>query len=225
MNIKLEKIFKKYDNIQVMNDFNIELNDNNITCLLGPSGCGKTTMLNIIAGLVKQDLGDIEGIDNKKISYIFQEDRLLPWATVEENILLILESRYSREEMIKRTEKYLKMVNLDDFRHSYPEQLSGGMKRRVSIARAFAYGGDIVIMDEPFKGLDFELKKKIIEDVLKLWNEEKKMIIFVTHDRDEAILMADDIFLLEGPPLKIKNKITVNIPRDKRKLEYEDIKF
>jgi len=115
------------------------------------------------------------------------------------------------------------MVNLNDFRNCYPEELSGGMKRRVSIARAFAFNGDIMIMDEPFKGLDYELKKGLINDVLDMWNDNEKLLIFVTHDIDEALLLADQIIVLQGLPLSIKDTINIDISKKKRKLESIDL--
>jgi NitT/TauT family transport system ATP-binding protein len=208
--IEVKDISKKYGNLQVLRNFNIKLEEKRISAILGPSGCGKTTLLNIISGLEKYDSGSIIGIENKKFSYIFQEDRLLPWSSVEENIHFVLKKDYKDQEIINITDKYLKIVGLEEYRHYYPNQLSGGMKQRVAIARAFAYPSDILLMDEPFKGLDMELKKNLIEAFISLWKKDKRTVIFVTHDMDEAMRLADYIFILGGKPLAIKEKVVTN---------------
>ncbi|MCC5911195.1 MAG: ATP-binding cassette domain-containing protein [Clostridiaceae bacterium] len=190
----------------------MELSSNGIHCLFGPSGCGKTTLLNILAGLSTADQGDIKGIENKTFSYIFQEDRLLPWATVEENIFLILTDSYSKREAQGLMDKYLDLVDLSKFKNYYPEALSGGMRQRVSIARAFAYEGDILLMDEPFKGLHMELKKTLMDYLISYWHQKKQLFLFVTHDVEEALYMADHIHIFQGPPMELTKKLTIDIP-------------
>lgn len=217
MSIEIKYLNKEYGTLKVLNDFNIRFEEEKITSLLGPSGCGKTTLLNIISGLEKYDSGSISGLENKKFSYIFQEDRLLPWSSVEENIQFILKRDYPQSEIIKITDKYLKMVGLEQYRHYYPRQLSGGMKQRVVIARAFAYPSDILLMDEPFKGLDMELKMNLIKSFISLWEKDKRTVIFVTHDIDEAMMLADYIFILEGKPLAVKEKIVMDTKREMRR--------
>lgn len=209
MAIEIKKLTKAYGELVIFEDFSIALEDKKITGLLGPSGCGKTTLLNIIAGLEAYNGGSIEGLEGKTFSYIFQEDRLLPWSTVKENIRFVLETRYNTEETEKITNQYLDMVGLKEYAHYYPRQLSGGMKQRVAIARAFAYPADILLMDEPFKGLDLELKTVLIQSFLKLWNQDKRTVVFVTHDLDEAMSFAHYIYILEGRPLKIRDRRTL----------------
>lgn len=209
MAIEIKNLYKAYGELVIFQDFSIALEDKKITGLLGPSGCGKTTLLNIIAGLEEYDGGSIEGIEGKTFSYIFQEDRLLPWSTVKENISFVLETIYNAEETEIITNQYLDMVGLKDYAHYYPRQLSGGMKQRVAIARAFAYPADILLMDEPFKGLDLELKTVLIQSFLKLWSQDKRTVVFVTHDFDEAMSFAHYIYILEGRPLKIRDKRTL----------------
>lgn len=211
MSIEVKDISKKYGSLEVLNNFNIKLEEKKISAILGPSGCGKTTLLNMISGLEKYDVGNITGIENKRFSYIFQEDRLLPWSTVEENIHFVLKRDYTDQEVIEITDKYLKMVGLEEYRHYYPKQLSGGMKQRVAIARAFAYPSDILLMDEPFKGLDMDLKTNLSGAFISLWKKDKRTVVFVTHDKDEAIKLADYVFILDGKPLVIKEKIVTNV--------------
>jgi NitT/TauT family transport system ATP-binding protein len=209
--IKISDLNKEYEGLRVLNNFNIEFEEEKITALLGPSGSGKTTLLNIISGLEQYDSGDIVGLERKKFSYIFQEDRLLPWFSVEENIKFVLKGDNTEEETDNITDKYLRIVDLEEYRYYLPKQLSGGMKQRVSIARAFAYPSDILLMDEPFKGLDMELKTNLMKSFISLWNEDKRTVIFITHDMDEAMLLADYVFILEGKPLGIKVRIVTPI--------------
>ena len=218
MSIIVNSLAKSYGELQVLDDFNISFPPTQINCLFGPSGCGKTTLLNILAGLVSADGGQIEGTEAKKFSYIFQEDRLLPWATVEENLLFVLESYLGKAQAYEQIKKYLAIVNLTQYGGYYPDQLSGGMKQRVAIARAFAYAGDILVMDEPFKGLDFELKKGLMDYIIQFWRQEQKdkYFIFVTHDVEEALYLSDQIFIFKGPPLSIRDTVTIDIPQGQR---------
>lgn len=204
--IRLINMDKAYGDLVILRDFNLDLEDGKITGLLGPSGCGKTTLLNIIAGLEEYQNGVIEGLEGKTFSYIFQEDRLLPWLTVEGNIRFVLEARYQEKEIEDILNRHLEIVGLQDYKHFYPRQLSGGMKQRVAIARAFAYPANILLMDEPFKGLDFELKQGLIQAFQNLWRRDKRTVVFVTHDLDEAMNLAHDIYFLEGRPLQIKER-------------------
>jgi NitT/TauT family transport system ATP-binding protein len=212
--IRLNNISKTFDNLTILKDFNLEIKKDKIICFLGASGCGKTTLLNIISGTLEYDGGSIEGINNN-ISYIFQDTRLLPWATIENNIKFVLKSN-KNINVDKVTKKYIDIVKLNKFSHYYPQQLSGGMKQRVSIARAFAYSSDTLLMDEPFQGLDYDLKIELINAFLELWEKDNRTVIFVTHDLDEALLLADKIYILDGRPIKIKKEIEINIPKRER---------
>lgn len=212
LKIQVKELFKKYKDLQVISNLNMDFSSDRIHCIFGPSGCGKTIFVNILTGLVDADEGWVEGLEGKSFSYIFQEDRLIPWATVEENMLFVLESHYSKSEARQLAGEYLSLVNLLKFKNSYPEQLSGGMKQRAAIARAFAYGGDIVVMDEPFKGLDLELKKGLMDYIINDWNHKNRFFFFITHDVDEALYIADDIHVFQGLPLTLKKQITIEIP-------------
>ncbi|MCD2345525.1 ABC transporter ATP-binding protein [Clostridium guangxiense] len=224
MEIKLEDIKKKYNNLKVIENFNMSFSSDKVHCIFGPSGCGKSTLLNIITGIITSYSGKIEGMEDKSFSYVFQENRLLPWLSVEGNIMFVLESNYSKREAEKISEKYIDLVKLSKFKNNFPRELSGGMKQRVSIARALAYNGDIIVMDEPFKGLDMELKTSLMNFIVNHCKYNNKLFIYTTHDTFEAAYMADNIYVFEGPPLKIKKYMTIDIPFEERCTRISEVK-
>jgi NitT/TauT family transport system ATP-binding protein len=191
--VQIKDLCKSYENHKVLYNFSMNFIKNKITVITGPSGCGKTTLLNIIGSIEKEYSGQVIS-PNNSISYIFQEDRLLPHLTVYENIAFVLKSTMSKEDMNTIINKYLDMVKLSEYKHKLPNKLSGGMKRRVAIARAFAYKSRLLLMDEPFKGLDDKLKMEIIDEFLKLHKEDRRTVILVTHDMKEAELLGDIIY-------------------------------
>jgi NitT/TauT family transport system ATP-binding protein len=204
--MKLINISKKYNNNIILDNINIELKQGKILSILGPSGCGKTTLLNIIAGLVDNDTGKLNNIKEKKISYVFQEPRLLNNITVYENIKFVLND-ISNDNMELLINEYLKETGLLEYKNYYPEELSGGMKQRVSLVRAFVYQSDIILMDEPFRSLDLQLRLNLIDYFKKLWERDKRTIIFVTHDITTSILLGDDICILSNKPTTVKKSL------------------
>lgn len=203
-----------------LENVNLDIEKGEFICLLGPSGCGKSTLLNAIAGFDPVNHGSIK-IDGKEVTEpstrnvtIFQNYGLLPWRTVEKNVELGLEPKgIPKEERKAIAEKYLELVGLSDFGRSYPRQLSGGMQQRVAIARALAVDPDILFMDEPFGALDAITRMKLQDDILDICLKEKKTIIFVTHDIEEAVFLADRIVVMTPNPGKVKSVVTVPLGR------------
>lgn len=198
--IEIENLTKAFGDLVVFDNFSARFRVGEVNCILGPSGCGKSTLLKMMAGLVDADNMQLKGTAGVEYSFIFEEPRLLPWKTALENVLLVLKQVDKAREVAIH---YLGMVGLGDFLNYYPNQLSGGMKQRVSIARAYAYPSNVILMDEPFKGLDIRLKYDIIKAVKRLWEEKPKTIIFVTHDIDEAVALGQHVHVFSNPPVKI----------------------
>lgn len=190
--IELKNIAKSYGDTAVYKDFSLSFEEGKITCLLGASGCGKTTVLNMLAGLTPYE-GRIENVPGK-ISYIFQEERLVPNLTVRGNIALVLGKGAERRKISEMLEK----VELGGKENAYPCELSGGQAQRVSIARAFAYPSRLILMDEPFSSLDTALKIRLIDVFCRLWREERRTAVFVTHDAEEACMLAHRAVVLRG---------------------------
>ncbi|MFO8234204.1 MAG: ABC transporter ATP-binding protein [Bacteroidales bacterium] len=216
--ITIYNIKKSYNQLTVYDNFSLGMKQNEISCILGPSGCGKTTLLNMIGGITSPDAGYIELLQNDTISYIFQEPRLLPWKTVLGNIRFVL-NNIQIENQDKYIRRYLKLVGLDDFSNYYPHQLSGGMKQRVSIARAFIYPSNIILMDEPLKTLDPKLKWNLMKTFIKIWRNDKRTVIFVTHDVDEALILGNEIFIFSKPPVKIKKRLNNKLSSNERQTD------
>nr|WP_312292258.1 ABC transporter ATP-binding protein [Clostridium chromiireducens] len=204
MNIKIKNLNKSYGNEIVFKDFNIDFSDEQINCIVGKSGCGKSTLLNIIAGLIEAQSGEISGVSMNDISYIFQEDRLIEWLTVRENLELALKRYFDNSTLTNKVNEVLKLVGIYDIKDKYPNKLSGGMRQRINIARAFGKPSKLILMDEPFKSLDYKLKYTIIDEFKNLLNSEKRMVILVTHDLDEAIYFRGNIIVFRDKPVEIE---------------------
>jgi NitT/TauT family transport system ATP-binding protein len=204
MELEIKNAEKNFQGKTVLDGFSLKFPRTGTVCLFGPSGCGKTTLLNCIAGLLKLDSGEILGTKKQKISYVFQEDRLLPWITAGENVAAVLRGGAAQNAAAR---EWLEKVGLSGDADKRPGELSGGMRQRVSIARALAYGGDLYLLDEPFHALDEKSKS----DMISLFRREtaSALKILVTHDPKEAEVLADIIYVLSGPPVKII-KITKN---------------
>ena len=208
--IRIENINKRYDDNVIFENFKIDFYENKINCILGKSGCGKTTLLNIISGVIQNDTKDFKGIENLGISYIFQDDRLIEWLTVEDNIKLVIKKYYNEKEINELCDKYLKLVGIYEYKNYYPQRLSGGIRQRVNIARAFIYPSKIIIMDEPFKSIDIKNKMIIMDNFKEILAKDNRTVLFVTHDIEEAIYLGDTGFVLGDRPVKIK-KVFNNI--------------
>lgn len=207
MKYGIKNIDKSYKGIKILEGISIDFEEHETTCILGESGSGKTTLLNIIAGITEKDSGEIFGFQNEDISFVFQEDRLIEWKNVEDNISFVLDKKMDKEQIKETIDKYLKLVNLEQYKNFYPKELSGGMRQRISILRAFVYPSKVLIMDEPFKCLDINNKQIIIELFRKLLTVKKRTCILVTHDIDEALTLGDKIVIISNKPARVKKTI------------------
>lgn len=200
--------------------FNIRIQPGEFVSVVGPSGCGKSTLLNLAAGLSMPSAGQVfyrgapvKGI-NRAVGYITQRDNLLPWATVYDNIVLGLRVRHTpRQEEKSRAEKMLEFIGLQEFRLHFPAELSGGMRKRVALARTLIYSPEMVLMDEPFSALDAHVKLVMHEELLRIWESDRKTILFITHDLIEAITLSDRICLMSSRPGRVKLEMEIAIPR------------
>lgn len=180
--IKIKNLCKGYKEKKIYSTLNLEIKEHAVTCIMGPSGCGKTTLLRLLTGLESYESGEISRGDIQRISYVFQEDRLMPWLSVEGNIKYVI-SDLSNEEQEEKLWWSLNLLRLEAEKTSKVGTLSGGMKRRVAIARALVYDYDLLVLDEPFKGLDDQLKWEILEKLLCIWKKEAATVLIVSHDQ------------------------------------------
>jgi len=219
--LKAHHLGVEYDHdgirMPVLEDINLEIADGEFICIVGPSGCGKSTLLNAMAGFLSPTAGSIT-IDGETVSgpdprriLVFQERGVFPWLTVEGNIGFGL-SKLPRAERQARIAHYVKTVRLEGFENTYPSDLSGGMKQRLQVARALAVNPDILYLDEPFGALDSITRVIMRGELLRIWQAERRTIIFVTHDIDEAVQLADRVVVLSSRPAKIKEVLTIDIP-------------
>lgn len=222
----VRKIFKVKNNDGVaeemlaLDNFNLEVRNGEFLALLGPSGCGKSTFLNILAGLAGYDGGTVT-IDGQSVldaklnrGVVFQSYALFPWRTVLENVEIGLEIRgVGKRERKDAARQYLALVGLENFANRHPHQLSGGMKQRVAIARSLAYEPDILLMDEPFAALDAQTRELLQVELLRIWEQSSRTIVFVTHSIDEAIFLADRVAVMTARPGKIKEIMEIDLPR------------
>ncbi len=219
----INKSFKneKNENVKVLENINIDVEKGNFVSIVGPSGCGKSTLLYVIAGLEKADEGSIQ-ISGRKVSepgsdrvIVFQEDGLFPWLTVLDNVTYGLKLKnMTKKEAEEKALDILKMVHLSKYVHSYPHQLSGGMKQRVAIARALVMEPDILLMDEPFSALDEQTRMVLHKELLDIWRKTKVTIFFITHNIREAVLLSERVIVLATRPGKIKEVISVPTTKD-----------
>ena len=234
--LKIQNVSKNYDarnaKVTALNKVDLEIRENEFVCVIGPSGCGKSTLLNIIAGLIEPSQGkvfldgeEIKGT-GKERGVVFQQYALFPWLTVLENVKFGLKlQRLPDKEATEIAMRYIKSVDLEDFVNAYPKELSGGMKQRVAIARAYAVNPEVLLLDEPFGALDAQTRAQLQTELLNTWQTEKKTCFFITHDVDEAILLASRIIIMSARPGRIKQILDVDIPYPRTQETKNSAKF
>ncbi|MCF0227198.1 MAG: ABC transporter ATP-binding protein [Malacoplasma sp.] len=205
--LKFNKVSFRYtkDSPEILKDFSVDFPKNKISVIMSPNGLGKTTILKLASKIIYPDSGNIIN-NNKKISYVFQEDRLIDELSVYENLKMILDIRkpkFAKEKAFKVISQMLKLLGIEQYINCYPSELSGSMKKRVAIARAFLHPSQLLLMDEPFNNLDIELKLDIMKTFAKLWTKNKRTVLFVTHSADEALTLANRIYFFGKHPMKV----------------------
>lgn len=234
MKLQIDNISKNFTTasgkeLSVLEDINLNINEEEFVALVGPSGCGKSTLLNITSGLLQPTSGTVKFTHvaagyEPRMSIVFQETGLFPWRNVHDNIAFGLETACIKaDEKEKRIAHYIELVGLKGFEKSFPHQLSGGMRQRVGIARALAIEPDLLLMDEPFSALDAQTRTIMQEELVTLWEKTRLTTLYVTHNIQEAVMLADRVVLLSRRPGKVSKILTINIPRaDRDKPEHTD---
>jgi ABC-type nitrate/sulfonate/bicarbonate transport system ATPase subunit len=216
--------------VRALGGVSLEVRDREFFGIIGPTGCGKTTLLHIIARLDEATTGTVEFVGEQHtkspVSMVFQDSALMPWRTVEENVPLGAEFRNEEPSVYKRISRFfLEVVRLLDFSGARPHELSGGMKQKVAIARALANDPEVILMDEPFANLDAQTRLLMREELLRIWERDKKTVVLVTHNIDEAVMLCDRIAVLSARPALVKEVVTVDIPRPRNMKSMRDPDF
>jgi NitT/TauT family transport system ATP-binding protein len=224
--IRIREVYKRFGALTAIDGVSVEIGRGEFFMIVGPSGCGKTTLLRILAGLESVTAGSIEiatpSSDRPVNSMIFQGDSIFPWMTVWDNAAYGLKMRHAPAATIRDVVgHYLARTGLTRFAQYYPHQLSGGMRQRVSIARAFANDPEILLMDEPFSALDAQNKLLLQEELLRIWEEHKKTVVFITHSVDEAVALGDRIMVMTAQPGKVKALVPVPLPRPRNIMDLQ----
>ena len=242
--LQIERLSKRYSverekrQVLALSDVSLAVNDGEFVAIVGPSGCGKTTLLNIIAGLLSYDIGSVS-IDGRKIAgpgvdraVVFQHSSLLPWRTIAGNVRygMEIQKRFDAATMRQRTEAFITLVGLSGFDRHYPSELSGGMQQRVNLARALASDPSVLLMDEPFAALDAQTREHMQLELLKIWSQAQKTVVFITHQINEAVYLADRVVVMSPRPGRVKGVFdvpferprTLSLKRDPAFLKIED---
>ena len=234
--LKIDNVVKEYvgnkGKTVALNGVSLDIKENEFICVVGPSGCGKSTLLNIIAGLLEPTSGAVY-LDGKKIEgtgvergVVFQGYALFPWRTVLKNVMFGLEmKRMPKDQAEQIARKYIKSVGLEGFEHAYPKELSGGMRQRVAIARAYAADPEVLLLDEPFGALDAQTRVQLQSELLNTWEHEQKTCFFITHDVDEAIILAQRVIIMSARPGRIKRIVDIDIPYPRTQATKTDPRF
>jgi ABC-type nitrate/sulfonate/bicarbonate transport system ATPase subunit len=242
--LEIDHVSKRYwrenssREVLALSDVSVTVADGEFVAIVGPSGCGKTSLLNIVAGLLPYEEGSV-AINGKRVqgpgidrSVVFQQSSLLPWRTIAGNVRygMELQRRFNKETMRERTEYFIKLVGLNGFERHFPSELSGGMQQRVNLARALASDPEVLLMDEPFAALDAQTREFMQAELLKIWTKARKTVLFITHQINEAVYLADRVVVMSARPGQVKSVFpvpfdrprTLSLKRDPRFLEIED---
>lgn len=218
--IEVKNLTHKFGDLLVLDDISFNIKNGEFVCVVGPTGCGKTTFLNLLTKLIVPTSGDIFIDGNPadprihNISFAFQEPSAFPWLTVEQNIAYGMKIKREKPEIIQeRTDEMLNMLGLQSFRKQFPHQLSVSSEQRIVIGRSFAMYPDLLLMDEPYGQMDIKMRFYLEDEIIRLWKVFKSTVIFITHNIEEAIYLADRIIILSNKPAKIKEELTIDIPR------------
>lgn len=218
--VEVKNLTKYFGDLHVIDDISFTIKEGEFVCVVGPTGCGKTTFLNLLTRIYSPTKGDlyIDGepadVVKHNLAFVFQEPSAMPWLTVEDNIKFGLEiKRYSKQEIDNRVEKVIDLLGLQPFRKQYPHQLSVSTAQRIIIGRAFAMNPDLLLMDEPYGQMDIKLRFFLEDEVIRLWEELGATVIFVTHNIEEAVYLAERIIILTNKPTTIREEFIIDLPR------------
>jgi NitT/TauT family transport system ATP-binding protein len=225
--IRLDHVSKNFAQYAALKNVNLEVGPGSFVSVVGPSGCGKSTLLNLAAGLIAPSDGSVSVFDeplaglNRRAAYMFQQDALLPWETVLGNVTLGLRLRHVNARHAEaRARDWIQRVGLENFADAFPSQLSGGMRKRVAVAQSWIVDPDILLMDEPFSALDVHTRQRMENELLELWTASPKTVLFVTHDLEEALALADEVVLLSaGPASRLVERYRVDLPRPRNLID------
>lgn len=218
--VRVKNLTKSFGDLLVLDDISFEIKKGDFVCIVGPTGCGKSTFLNLLTRLIPATKGEIlldgEPADPKKhsISFVFQEPSAFDWLTVQQNIEYGLKIKKRSEQEIKeQTDKIIQLLGLEQWRNIYPKDLSVSMEQRVVIGRAFAVNPDLLLMDEPYGQMDIKMRYYLEDEVIRLWKATGSTVLFITHNLEEAVYLAEKVLILSNKPAKLKAKIKVDLPR------------
>ena len=218
--IQVKNLTKYFDELHVLDNVSFNIKKGEFLCIVGPTGCGKTTFLNLLTRLMMPTTGEllIDGVsaDPKihNLAFAFQEPSAFPWLTVEQNLKVGMEiKKVPKKEIKVRVERIIKLLGLEQFRNSYPHQLSASSEQRVVVGRAFAMYPDLLLMDEPYGQMDIKMRYYLEDEVIKLWKEFGSTVVFITHNIEEAVYLAERILILSNKPATIKDEVVIDLPR------------
>ncbi|MBE6831159.1 ABC transporter ATP-binding protein [Clostridium sp. KNHs216] len=230
--IEVKNLTKYFGNLHVLNDISFNIKKGEFVCVVGPTGCGKTTFLNLLTRIYMPSKGDLfidgESADPRKhnLAFVFQEPSAIPWLTVEKNLRFGLELKKLDKKVIdERVENIISLLGLEKFRNSYPHQLSVSSEQRIIIGRAFAMNPDLLLMDEPYGQMDVKLRFYLEDEVIRLWKELGSTVVFITHNIEEAVYLAERILIMSNKPTTIKEEVVVDLPRPRDVTDPEFIKI